>query len=319
MKIITGGSGFLGVEIAKKLVERGEKVKVFDITKSPDLPPDVDFVKGDVRDKGSLKQAFREADTVFHLVGIMPQSKMPPPEMRKINIGGTRNVLEACAEEGVKRVVYLSSSEVYGILEEVPCPETALKAPVGEYGHNKVSCELICHEFAKSQGLEVSILRPTSIVGPRNWEETVNMLLGQIKNNGVIPLPGRGKTRWQVAHVSDVANAAILASEKNEAIGEAFNVGCDGEVPTMWELAHEVKEHAGSNVRIISLNEKITLGILKTLGAAKISPVQPDHLLLFEYDFILDVSKIKTTLGWKPEFTTTKAFIDTYDWYVRTN
>lgn len=319
MKVITGGSGFLGVEIAKKLIERGEKVRVFDITKSPDLPAEVDFVKGNVMDKESLKEAFREGEIVFHLVGIMPQSKMPHPEMRKINIGGTRNVLEACAEEGVRRVVYLSSSEVYGILEEVPCPETALKAPIGEYGHNKVSCELICHEFAKSSGLEISILRPTSIIGPRNWEETVNMLLGQIKNNGVIPLPGRGRTRWQVAHVSDVADATILASEKGEAVGEAFNVGCDGEVPTMWELAHAVKEHAGSNVRIVSLNERITLGILKALGTVKISPVEPDHLLLFEYDFIIDVSKIKNTLGWKPKFSTLETFIDTYEWYVRTH
>ncbi len=319
MKVITGGSGFLGVEIAKKLVERNEKVKVYDIAKSPDLPKEVNFVKGDVRDKDFLIEAFKGADTVFHLVGIMPQSKMPHPEMRKINIGGTRNVLEACAEREVKRVVYLSSSEVYGILEEIPCPETALKAPIGEYGHNKVSCELICHEFAKSHGLEISILRPTSIVGPRNWEETVNILLGQIKNNGVIPLPGRGRTRWQVSHVSDVANAAILASEKKEAIGEAFNVGCDGEVPTMWELAHAVKEHASSNVKIVSLNEKITLGLLKALGTVKISPVEPDHLLLFEYDFVLDVSKTKSVLGWKPEFKTIEAFIDTYEWYVKTH
>jgi len=319
MKLITGGSGFLGVELAGQLTGRGDEVRVFDIAKSAGLPAGVEYIKGDVRDCEAVSRACDGVDTAYHLVGIMPQARMDSDGMRKINVGGTRNVLRGCVENKVPRMVFLSTSEVYGLLEKVPCPEAALKAPIGEYGNNKVASELICQEFIRDFGLGVSILRPTSIVGPDNWEKSVNRLMGQIKKGGVMPMPGRGRNHWQVAHVVDVAQAAILAGEKEEAIGEAFNVGGADEVPSQRELAEVLSELAGSQVKFIDISARFAVGILKFLHLFGLSPMEMDHLVLLEHDFVLDVTKLQEKLGWKPKFGNLDAFKDMYLWYESTH
>lgn len=318
MKLLVGGSGFLGVELASQLLERGDQVRVLDIAKSSHLPTGVEFVKGDVRDLDSVRKACDGVDTAFHLVGLMPQARASNEDMRSINVGGTRNVLTGCVEAGVRRMVYLSSSEVYGRLEEVPCPETAIMDPIGEYGRNKVSSELICRQFMHDHGLEVAMLRPTTIIGPRNWEEGINTLMGEIRAGRVMPIPGKGDTHWQVVHVADAARAAILAGEKKEAAGEAFNIGCCDEVPSYLELARHMKEFAGTRLKLVHFPVGPSIGLLKLLNLFGLSPMEPDHYLLLRYDFVLDVSKARERLGWMPKFGNLEAFEDLYTWYVST-
>jgi nucleoside-diphosphate-sugar epimerase len=319
MKVVTGGSGFIGLELVGQLLERGDDVTVFDRERSYALPAGARFVKGDIRDGSAVSSVCSGADAVFHLVGIMPQARAKTERLVEINVGGTRNALKACVENGVRRMVFLSSSEVYGKLKAVPCPETAILAPVGEYGRTKITCELMCREYMHDHGLGVSILRPTSVVGPRDWEEGVQRLLKQYRENGFVTIPGDGHARWQSVHVADVASAAILAAEREEAVGHAFNVACAGDIPTQLQLARHMKEFTGSEVKLVHVNSALAAGLLKFLNFFGASPMEPDHFAVAFDDYVLDVSKIEGLLGWEPRFDNLSAFEDMYLWYDSTH
>ena len=318
MDLVTGGAGFLGLELARQLLERGREVRILDRVQSPRLPPEAEFRKGDIRDLAAVSRACEGAEVVYHLVGVVPQARVRPDEMRAINVGGTRNVLNACFEKGASRMVFVSSSEVYGRLEAVPCTETAILGPIGEYGVNKMSAELMCREAMRERGLPVSILRPTTIVGPHNWDGMFEMLFKQVMDNGYLPVPGRGDAKWQVVHVEDTAAAAVLAGESEEAAGQAFNVAAPGEVPTHLELALAMKKSTGSSARIIRINKTLTTGVLRALCLLGLSPLEPDQFLVGFSDYVLDVSKLQSMLGWEAKFTSLEAFEASYRWYEST-
>ena len=315
MRLIAGGSGFLGIELARQLSAEGTAVRVFDSVTNPWLPDGVDFVRGDVRDPAAVSRACRGARIVYHLVGVVPQARVAPPEMRSVNVGGTRNVIDACVSSGVERLVFVSSSEIYGHLERVPCPESAIPAPIGEYGVNKVAAELLCREAMHRHGLAVSVLRPTTIVGQWNWDSAFATLFKQLDSDGFLPVPGRGEARWHVVHVEDAASAVILAGDSGEAVGEAFNVASRGRVPTHLELAQAMKAHSGSGARVVKVNTAVATGVLRALCAVGLSPMEPDQFLVGFSDYVLDVGKARELLGWESRYDSLGAFKASYDWY----
>lgn len=315
MDLITGGTGFLGRELASQLSSKGKQVRVFDIKDPQVLPEGVEFQRGDIRDADSVMDACREVETVYHLVGIVPQARASKSVMRAVNVGGTRNVVEACVKNGARRLLFVSSSEVYGFLEKVPCPETAITAPIGEYGVNKVAGELLCMEAMQRSGLEVAIIRPTTIIGPYNWDGFFEMLFKLLDSNKVVPIPGKGDARWHVIHVEDAARALVLAGERDEAVGETFNLASSGDVPTHREIALALKEHARSRARILEINKNLATWVLKALCTFGLSPLEPDQFLVGFSDYVLDVSKIETALGWRSKYDSLEAFKANYDWY----
>lgn len=316
MRVIIGGSGYLGVFLARRLRELGFPVRVFDLNRSPLLPGDVDFVGGDIRDTAAVGRACDGADRVYHLAALIPQRKAPLEVVRGVHILGTENVLRACVDHRVDRVVFLSSSEVYGRMRVIPCPEDAPLRPINEYGRNKVEGEEMCAHYGAEHGLRIAILRPPTLIGPEISEEGLLLMLKTIRDGGVLPVIGSGRNRVNALDVRDCADVVIQCGDRPEAVGQTFNISCDG-VPDLLEIAAALKKHARSKVKVIRIPAPVGLAALRLLYSLNLSPIMPDHFDLLIHDAILDISRIKSVLGWSPSRTYLESSRDMYDWYVQ--
>lgn len=317
MRLITGGSGFLGTALARLLVSNGLKARVFDMKRPAQLPAGVEFFQGDIRDAKSVSSACEGAARVYHLAALLPQSKAPVNIMRAVNVGGTRNVLDACAKHGVDAMVYLSSVEVYGRMGDTPCPEDAPKNPVGEYGRTKLECEALCLARAKEAGLHVAILRPPTLIGPGVTDKGVLTMMRGVRDGGAFPLVDGGRNRVQALDARDCAAAVLLIGDRSAAAGEAFNVRAAGDVPSVRELARALKKHARSRVTLIEIPAPLAIGALRFLDALGLSPIVPEHFEQMADNFISDTTKIENRLGWTPEKTYIESACDMYDWFAK--
>jgi nucleoside-diphosphate-sugar epimerase len=317
VQLLVGGSGYLGVALAGRLLQRGIQVRVYDLVRSPQLPDEVDFIGGDVRDLDRLREVTAGCDIVHHLVGIMPQARASREIMQAVNVKGTENVLRAASDQGAKRVVFASSSEVYGRPRTIPIKENDPLEPIGEYGYNKVAAEQLCHTYRKETGIEAIILRPPTIVGPGMTEKTFFRNMEMARRGRFICI-GSGNSRFQMLHVDDAAEACALAAEKDDVDGEAFNIGSEGTLPFRKQL-EEIARRLGREARIRSIPTLLFKGIIRILQPLGLSPLEPDHLHLLYSDFVMDVTKARERLGWVPTKTNVEMLIETYDWYVRTH
>lgn len=316
VQLLTGGGGYLGVALARKLAGAGMAVRVYDLRRSERLPEETEYFSGDIRDFDSLKKAMAGCGVAHHLVGIMPQARASRETMHAVNVGGTENVLRAASECGVKRVVFVSSSEVYGIPRAIPIPEDHPLGPIGEYGRNKVAAEKLCRDYSGAGNVETVILRPPTIVGPEMDEPTFLRSM-EMARRGRFLCVGSGSHRFQMAYVDDVAEACALAAHTEGIDGEAFNIGAEGTLPFRRHM-EEIAKHLGRRPKIRSIPLWLFKGIMKLLIPLGLSPLEPDHLHLLYADFVMDVTKAKRVLGWSPTRTDLDMLIETYDWYVRT-
>lgn len=162
--LITGGSGFFGSALARRLAASGAAVRVFDVLDAPDRPPEVEFVSGDIRDPAAVGRACDGADLVYHCVALVPLAK-DVKAFWSVNLDGTRVLLEACRDRRTAKVVNLSSSAVYGAPEQNPVDEDTPPDPQEDYGRAKLAAERLCREFAAA-GLDITVIRPRTIMGP---------------------------------------------------------------------------------------------------------------------------------------------------------
>ncbi|MBI4612577.1 MAG: NAD-dependent epimerase/dehydratase family protein [Planctomycetes bacterium] len=142
MNLVTGGGGYLGSHLSRALLARGERVRVLDVQRTSLCPEEVEFVRGDVRDAGTVQGALRGVRRVFHIAFVQSLSRRPERERRAVNLGGMANLLAASETAGVERFVFASTIEIYGTRPPDPCPEDApTDRPVGWYGRHKLQCE----------------------------------------------------------------------------------------------------------------------------------------------------------------------------------
>jgi UDP-glucose 4-epimerase len=236
MKLVTGGAGYLGSHLAKELIKRGEKVRIFDIQETKYIPKDAEFLKGDMRDIKDVNKAMEDVDTVFHLAFVQSLSKLKENVRYDININGTENFLKVALKNNVKRFVHTSTIEVYGTNPPYPCYEDApTDSPVGWYGRHKLICENLCQKYFK-KGLKVTMLRMPTICGP-GWynHRGLLQLMDIILDGKPVAVIGDGKTEGDFVYYKDVLDGYLLAGEKEKAIGEAFNISAR-ETSTHYEL-----------------------------------------------------------------------------------
>lgn len=320
MKIlITGSSGYLGKNLVIKCLEREMEVIGVDI--NPSGIENSNYIEEicDITDQELVHTVFQRhvPDVVIHCAGALAQFVSNEERMHEINVAGTRIVLEESwrQKETVKKFIFLSSVEVYGIDIPIPCPETAPLNPICQYGEDKLECEDLCYKYLE-KGLDISIFRPPTITGPGQNEPT---LLGQIKNaykGKRAFLPGGGRSHLQMVNVYDVCEAIFLAIENPDSTGEAFNLGSD-DVPTLREMVEGLYEYAGKTPKFFSLSAGILRTLVKILDFLHLSPIEPQHLEIALKDYIFDTTKVKKILGWQPTRTDTESACDTYDWYVK--
>lgn len=314
MKIaITGGAGFLAYHIARLGVSRGYTLRLLDIApfEPADYDPSVECRNVDVRDKAALKEAFQGMDIVVHGAAALPLWKKE--EIYDINVRGTRNVLEAAQECGVQRVIFISSTAVYGVPKVHPLFEDSPLIGVGPYGESKIAAEKVCEEF-RTRNLCVPVIRPKTFIGSGRLG-VFQILYDWVESGKRIPVIGSGHNRYQLLEVEDLAEAVFLcATSPVEKANDTFNVGAK-EFNTVQEDLGALCKHANSGARVMGTPApfvKFWLGIFESM---KLSPLYKWVYGTADKDSFVSTEKIEKTLGWDPKYSNSQALIRSYQWY----
>jgi len=308
--LVTGGSGYFGSILIKRLLEKGYKCRNFDINRPDELNSDVEFIQGDIRNKHVVSLACDGVDIVHHNVAQVPLSK-DDALFKSVNHEGVENILKASLERKVKKVVYTSSSAVFGVPECNPVTEKTIPKPAESYGQAKYGGEKICQTYI-DKGLDVTILRPRTIMGHGRLG-IFQILFEWIYKGQNIPVFDGGHNLYQFIHADDLAKACILSGENYSP--DIFNCGAT-EFGTMKEVLEQICEYAntGSKIRSIPMRPAVIgMNFFSKLG---LSPLGNYHALMYGKSMYFDTSKIQSVLDWRSEHSNFEMFRDSYDWYV---
>jgi nucleoside-diphosphate-sugar epimerase len=246
--LVTGGAGFIGSNLVRALLERGDDVRVLDNFSTGNRGNlegvDVEIVEGELRSYERVHNAVRGTEVVYHLgaLGSVPRSVQDPLTSSAVNVEGTLNVLLAARDEGIRRVVYSSSSSVYGTRRELPVTEETPPDPISPYGVAKLAAERYCVSFSRVyESFESVVLRYFNVFGPRQsphsqYVAVIPLFVSAIDRGEPITVFGDGEQSRDFTFVENVVDATIRAAEVPEANGRMFNVSA-GRPATVNELA----------------------------------------------------------------------------------
>lgn len=312
--LITGGTGFLGVHLARKLLKDKYAVTLFDLADldAADLIGKVKVIKGDIRDKAAIDKAVKGHEYVVHAAAALP-IQVTKKTINTVNIDGTRNVLESCLARKVKRVVFISSTAVYGVPKNLPEKEDSPLDPIGYYGLSKVAGEEICLEYAK-KGLSVNILRPKTFLGIERLG-IFELWFEAIYNGRRVYLLGNGNNKYQLLAVTDLVDA-IEKALFTKVDGEIFNIGAR-EFGTWREDLGSVISHDKSKSKITSLPTFPSQLILAILEKLNLSPVSAWHYRTMPVDSYVSIGKAEKLLDWHPRKANSQFLLENYLWYKK--
>lgn len=308
--LVTGGSGFLGHLIARRLLARGESVRILDVWEDPSRPREIEFVRCDIRDAAGVGRAMAGVEVVHHNVALVPLTKATR-EFWSVNVEGARIAAEAAARAGVKVFIHMSSSAVYGAPERCPITEETPPRPVEPYGRAKLAGELAVREVCARAGLPLIVIRPRTILGEGRLG-IFQILFEWIAEHRRIYVIGDGNQLFQFVHAHDLMDAYLLAMDTGRP--GIFNVGTD-RFGTLRQALEGVIAHARSRSRVVGLPAGPTIAALRLLDWLRLSPLAPWHYLTYHKPFYFDVSRL-LALGWKPRYSNEEMFRESYDWFV---
>ncbi|MBI4323041.1 MAG: SDR family oxidoreductase [Candidatus Omnitrophica bacterium] len=258
--LVTGGAGFIGSHIVERLVREGHAVRVLDDLSTGRLDnlakvrSQIELLEGDIRDRKLLRQAVKGREYVIHEAAwrSVPKSMTDPYGYTQVNVLGTVNVLESAAAEKVKRLVFASSSSVYGDTERLPLQESQPLQPISPYALSKLSGEHYCRLFARSFGLETVSVRYFNVFGPRQsldneYAVVVPKFITCLLQGESPPVYGDGLQSRDFTFIENVVQATIRATTAPGVSGEVFNIAC-GETHTVLELLGELQRLLHSSI-----------------------------------------------------------------------
>ncbi|MFN8616653.1 MAG: NAD-dependent epimerase/dehydratase family protein [Dehalococcoidia bacterium] len=314
--LVTGGTGFLGSHIARRLIADGIHPVLFDIAP---LPPDDDDIKdqvtvidGDVQDREAIRAALEGVSHVIHTAAALP-IQVSKNKIYAANVRGTRYVLHESMKAGVKRVVFISSTAVYGVPKVHPIDEESPMIPLGHYGASKVEAEKICHQY-QARGLDVNIIRPKTFLGTGRLG-VFEILFEWIAEGRRIPLLGNGKNHYQLLEVTDLVDGIVKAATVEGVTNETMNIGAD-RYQTLNEDMQALFDHADSGSKLWHLPARPGEWSLRALELAHLSPLAAWHYGTMWRDSYVEVDKAKRLLGWQPRYSNAEALIRAWDWYT---
>ncbi len=312
--MITGGAGFLGINLTRFLVNKGHHVVILDIAPFdyPDMVGKVTVIKGDIRDYNAVKKATHGVDVVVHCAAALPLYK--EADILSTDIDGTKNVLKAAEECKVDRVIHISSTAVYGIPDHHPLYENDKLIGVGPYGKAKIEAEEVCHEFRK-KGMCVPVLRPKSFIGPERLG-VFAVYYDWIRSGKNIPLIGSGKNKYQFMDVDDLCEAIYLCVTKDKnTVNDTFNIGAK-EFTTMKEDLGAVLDYAGFGKKVVPIPKAPLIMTLRLLEMLRLSPLYKWVYETAAEDSFVSIQKAEKKLGFKPKYSNKQALLRNYQWYL---
>jgi len=306
---VSGGAGFLGLHLARFFVARGDDVRTLDVVPIDDaVERDVTEVRGDMRDGARARELCDGADVLIHAAAALP-IRGSRREIMSVNVDGTAALLAAARDAGVRRVVYISSTAVYGVPEVHPLHEDAPLVGVGPYGESKIACE----RLVEASSLESMIIRPKTFLGPERLG-VFEILFDWIRDGRRIYVLGDGTNRYQLLAVDDLVDAVVRACEADVS-GDVFNVGAT-EFGTVRGDLEALIAHAGTASRLRPLPARPAEIALRALEVARLSPLGEWHYRTASRDSFVDVSKAERLLGWHATKSNVDTLVENYDWYA---
>ncbi len=312
--LITGGAGFLGINLIRYLDARGFAIVSYDLEDFTyaDMKDRITIVKDDIRDVPALDRAMQGVDLVVHCAAALPL--YPAEDIYSTDIDGTRNVLDVAKKHGVERAVHVSSTAVYGIPDHHPLVENDRLDGVGPYGKAKVMAEYVALEH-RAKGMVVPIIRPKSFIGPERLGVFALLYDWALEGHN-FPMIGNGKNRYQLLDVEDLCEAIYLTlTLPVEVANDTFNIGAK-EFATMKEDYQAVLDYAGHGKKIIGSPATPTIWALRVLEFLRVSPLYKWVYETASKDSFVSIDKAQTQLGWKPKFSNQDALIRNFKWYI---
>ena len=313
--LITGGAGFLGINLVRYLLGKGYAVTSYDIAPFHyhDVQDRIQTITGDIRDENVVKSALEGIDIVVHAAAALPLYHAD--DIFSTNIEGTRTVLHQAYLKKIPRVIHVSTTAVYGIPDHHPLYEHDRLSGVGPYGETKVEAEKICLEY-RQKGMCLPIVRPKSFIGPERLG-VFAMLYEWAKDGKHFPVLGKGHNRYQYLDVEDLCQAIERCMALPDAIvNDTFNIGAK-EFGSPKSDFQAVLDYAGHGKRIISLPEKPIIAVLRLLERLKISPLYQWIYETVGKESFVSIEKAEKVLAFSPKYSNREALLRNYEWYLQ--
>ena len=313
--LVTGGSGFLGINLIRYLLERGEEIVSLDLQPFTyeDCKDRIVHIQGDVRDKPTVDRCMEGVDIVMHGAAALPL--YPKKDIYTTNIDGTAKVFESALEHGVHRGIYISSTAVYGLPDHHPIYEDDPLIGVGPYGEAKIEAEKIVRMF-RERGATITTIRPKSFVGPERLG-VFGIFYEWASEGRSFPMIGRGNNLYQLLDVEDLCEAIYIAAnfENKAQVNTEFNIGAK-EFSTMKEDYQVVLDRAGFGKKIKGSPANLVVFGLEILELLHLSPLYPWVYKTATKDSFVSVEKAEKVLGFTPKYSNKDALLRNYEWFL---
>ncbi|HTV95562.1 MAG TPA: NAD-dependent epimerase/dehydratase family protein [Steroidobacteraceae bacterium] len=312
--LVTGGAGFLGINLIRHLLARGYAVRSMDIADF-DYPerPLIDVMQSDIRDQAAVRRALAQVDVVVHCAAALPRST--PAEIYSTDVGGTHCLLQQAERCGVSRFVFISSTAVYGIPDHHPIRESDRLQGVGAYGEAKIHAEEDCLGYRRA-GLCVPILRPKSFVGPERLG-VFELLYDWAYRGRNFPVLGSGNNLYQLLDVEDLCEVIHRCMQLDrDTVNDTFNIGAS-EFGTLREGLQAVLDRAGHGKHVVSLPAGPAIAALRVLERLHLSPLYEWVYETAGRESFVSIDHAARCLNFAPRYSNRDALLRNYDWYVQ--
>ncbi len=307
--LVTGADGFIGSHLTERLVKEGARVRAFIYYNSfghhgwldkieHDLLKNIEIFPGDVRDPHRVMEAVKGQEIIFHLACLIaiPYSYQAPDSYVQTNVGGTLNILNACHNIGVHRLIHTSTSEVYGTAQYIPIDEKHPLRGQSPYSASKIGADMLAESFYCSFNLPVAIIRPFNTYGPRQSARAVipTIISQLLQNMKKISLGILSPTR-DFTYVSDTVSGFLAVAKCDKAVGQVVNVGSGQEI-SIGDLVKTIMRITGKKAEIECNDERLR-------------PPKSEVNRL-----VCDASRAREWTGWAPKFPLEDGLIETSRW-----
>ena len=309
--LVTGGAGYFGTTLVRRLAAEDYKVRVLDLNYPDNPEPTVEYIVGDICDLEVCLTATTGVRVVFHNVAQVPLAN-DSKKFNEVNIGGTKNICDASVQNSVKNFIYTSSSAVYGIPSKLPVMKDDPKMPVEDYGRAKLEGELICKNLSK-YGIQVKIVRPRTILGLGRLG-IFGILFGWVSKGINVYTLGKGDGPYQFIHAEDLAEGITRASRLNGDF--EFNLGALN-YGTFKEDLQNLCDFSNTGSRVIGLSEWLVRPSLKLLSYLRILPFASYQLQLYSKPMYFQSEKDWQQLSYIPKYSNSEMLIESYRHYLQ--